>query len=152
MLDTKIYPKHWPNVHQIKTLFTYHFQKPCPYSLFKINWTVPHSVVSKLKSRFCSHPITFLGHSTFSKILHISLLPLPQPFLQVVRDACVLHHIYSIKNLSLLSQNSITSYRNHGSVWVSACCWKHTLSLVFVYCDGFRCWPSGLAGACLPPQ
>ncbi len=66
--------EHWPNVHQINTLFT-------PIHRLKYyNWTVPYWVLSVLKSRSYSHQIIFLVNSIFSKILHISLLRLPPPF------------------------------------------------------------------------
>ncbi len=43
-----------------------------------------------------------------------------------------------------LSRHSMNSCPNHWSVGVIAWCGKHTLSLVCVYGDGFRCWPSDL--------
>ncbi len=110
-----MYPKHWPNVHQIKTLFTYHYTKTCPHSLAKINWTVSYWVLLKVKSKSCYHQITFLAS-----------------------------HIWHQKAI-LFPPNSMNSYSNHSSAWVSAWCFKtHTFSLLCVYGDGFKCWPSGL--------
>ncbi len=127
-------------LHQIKTLFTYHFPKTCPYSLPKINWTV---ALSKLKFTSCGHQITFLVNSTFSKILHIIPPSSPTIFAS---------HLGHQKCIPLLSQNSMNSYPNHDSEQVSAWCWKtrpfpHFLCIVI-----FRWWPSDLMWFGTPKQ
>ncbi len=126
-----MYAKHWPKVHQIKTHFTYYFPKTWPYSLTKVNWTVPYWVFWKLKSISCSHQITFLVSSTFIKILHITH-PSSPPFLQVVRVS----KRYSFSPIIAWIHTLIIG--KNGSVPGVE---KHTLSLVFVYGDGFRYSP-----------
>ncbi len=137
-----MYPKHWPNVDQIKTLFNRHFPKTCPYSLTKIIWTVSYLVPSKLKFWSCGHQITFFVNLTLIKILHIVHLSLHPTFLvSCEKCLCVESHFGHWK-VSHLSPNSMNSNPNHGSTRVSAWCWKTHIVHRFVDGDGFRCWPS----------
>ncbi len=81
----------------MKSLFTYHFPRTCPYSLTKINWTLPSwgpSKLNMLKSMFCGHQITFHVNSTFSKILHIIPPSFPTIFAGCERCQCFVSHLY----------------------------------------------------------
>ncbi len=105
-----------------QTIFKRHDSSP---GVNPLNWIVPFWVLSKLKSRPFRLYITLFVNSTFIKILPLLLnTPSFSVILQVVRDAHVLHHTSEQQKVCLFSQNSISSYSKHGSVWYPSWCWK----------------------------